>query len=60
MTELDTKLCRTLDLEYPIVQESIESSPGLAAAVSNAGGLGMLSLTRDIHCSNPMGGYGHR
>jgi NAD(P)H-dependent flavin oxidoreductase YrpB (nitropropane dioxygenase family) len=42
-----TPLCRTLGLAAPIVQAPIGSAatPELAAAVSNAGGLGMLALT---------------
>lgn len=47
MGRLDTKLCETLDLEHPIVQAPIGggASPELAAAVADAGGLGMLSVT---------------
>src|SRR5258705_12084519 len=42
-----TPLCRTLGLTAPVVQAPIgsASTPELVAAVSNAGGLGMLSLT---------------
>jgi NAD(P)H-dependent flavin oxidoreductase YrpB (nitropropane dioxygenase family) len=44
---LRTPLCSTLGLTAPIVQAPIGSAatPELAAAVSNAGGLGMLALT---------------
>lgn len=42
-----TDLCRLLGVRLPIVQAPIgsASTPELAAAVSNAGGLGMLALT---------------
>jgi len=42
-----TVLCDLLDIELPLVQAPIGSatSPELVAAVSNAGGLGMLSVT---------------
>lgn len=42
---VDTELCRTLDLDCPIVQAPIGTTPELAAAVADAGGLGMLSVT---------------
>jgi NAD(P)H-dependent flavin oxidoreductase YrpB (nitropropane dioxygenase family) len=44
---LSTPLCGVLGLEVPIVQAPIgsASTPELAAAVANAGGLGMLGLT---------------
>lgn len=44
---LRTRLCDLLDIEVPIIQAPIggASVPALAAAVSNAGGLGMLSVT---------------
>lgn len=47
MTRLQTPLCRTLGIEIPLVQAPIgsASTPELVAAVANAGGLGMLSLT---------------
>lgn len=47
MARLSTPLCDALDLEYPIVQAPIGSlaTPELAAAVSNAGGLGTLAVT---------------
>ena len=43
----DTPLCRLLNLDVPIVQAPVgsASTPALVAAVSNAGGLGMLSIT---------------
>jgi nitronate monooxygenase len=42
-----TELCERLGIEVPVVQAPIGrvSSPELAAAVSNAGGLGMLGLS---------------
>lgn len=42
-----TPLCRQLRISYPIIQAPIGSAttPALAAAVSNAGGLGMLALS---------------
>lgn len=44
---IHTPLCDTLDIEHPIVQAPIGSAtcPELAAAVSNAGGLGTLAVT---------------
>jgi len=43
----DTAFCRLVGIPYPIVQAPIGglATPELAAAVSEAGGLGMLSLT---------------
>jgi enoyl-[acyl-carrier protein] reductase II len=40
-----TELCRLLDIEYPIIQGALGGigGPDLAAAVSNAGGLGVLA-----------------
>ena len=40
-----TPVCELLGIEQPIVQAPMSAVPGLAAAVSNAGGLGMLALT---------------
>lgn len=47
MARLSTPLCSALGIEHPIVQAPIGSltRPALAAAVSNAGGLGTLALT---------------
>ncbi len=44
---MKTPLCQTLGIELPIVQAPIgsETIAQLAAAVSNSGGLGMLSVT---------------
>jgi nitronate monooxygenase len=46
-TSLQTPFCRALGLKAPVVQAPVgsASTPELAAAVSNAGGLGMLALT---------------
>jgi len=40
-----TPVCDLLGIEQPIVQAPMADVPPLAAAVSNAGGLGMLTLT---------------
>ncbi len=40
-----TPVCELLGLEQPIVQAPMSAVPQLAAAVSNAGALGMLALT---------------
>ena len=47
MASLRTPLCDLLGIDLPIIQAPIGSASGpeLAAAVSNAGGFGMLSLT---------------
>lgn len=45
---MKTKLCQQLGMDVPIMQAAIGGSitcPALAAAVSNAGGLGSLALT---------------
>ena len=44
---MKTSLCNILDIDLPIIQAPIGSAttPELAAAVSNSGGLGMLSVT---------------
>src|SRR5262245_37764801 len=46
-TPLEPPFCRRLGLTVPVVQAPIGSAatPELAAAVANAGGLGMLALT---------------
>jgi NAD(P)H-dependent flavin oxidoreductase YrpB (nitropropane dioxygenase family) len=49
---LQTPLCELIGIQLPIIQAPIGSatSPVLAAAVSNAGGLGMLALSwRDLN-----------
>src|ERR1700723_2286700 len=40
-----TEVCKLLGMEQPIVQAPMVAVPQLAAAVSNAGALGMLTLT---------------
>ena len=40
-----TQVCELLGIEQPIVQAPMSAVPELAAAVSNAGALGMLALT---------------
>jgi nitronate monooxygenase len=40
-----TPVCEMLGIEQPIVQAPMAAVPGLAAAVSDAGALGMLTLT---------------
>lgn len=47
MNVLQTPLCRRLGIDLPIIQAPIgsASTAELAAAVANAGGLGMLGLT---------------
>jgi nitronate monooxygenase len=42
---MKTSVCQLLGIEQPIVLAAMVSVPELAAAVSNAGGLGMLTLT---------------
>ncbi len=44
---LATPLCRLLDVQVPVIQAPVgsASTPELAAAVTNAGGLGMLAIT---------------
>ena len=47
MSYLYTPLCKLLGIEFPIIQAPMGGAvtPALVAAVSNAGGLGMLPLT---------------
>jgi nitronate monooxygenase len=40
-----TPLCELLGIEHPIVQAPMAAVPELAAAVSNSGGLGLVTLT---------------
>ncbi|MGD0608103.1 MAG: nitronate monooxygenase [Streptosporangiaceae bacterium] len=42
---MTTPVCEMLGIEHPIVQAPMAAIPGLAAAVSNAGALGMVTLT---------------
>ena len=48
MASLQTPLCRVLRIDTPIVQAPIgpATNPVMTAAVSNAGGLGMLAFLR--------------
>lgn len=48
MASLQTDLCRVLKIDTPIVQAAIgpATNPAMTAAVSNAGGLGMLAFLR--------------
>jgi NAD(P)H-dependent flavin oxidoreductase YrpB (nitropropane dioxygenase family) len=47
MASLETPLCGLLGIRVPVIQAPVGSAatPELAAAVSNAGGLGMLAIT---------------
>src|SRR5258706_12240889 len=47
MAFMKTPLCERLGIEFPIIQAALGGAtcPALAAAVSNAGALGMLVLT---------------
>ena len=45
MTAARTPVCELLGIEHPIVLAAMVAVPELAAAVSNAGGLGMVTLT---------------
>ncbi|MDE0046587.1 MAG: nitronate monooxygenase [bacterium] len=45
MPKLTTPLCRMLGITAPILQAPVASSPDLAIAVSQAGGLGILPIT---------------
>jgi nitronate monooxygenase len=45
VTAVRTPVCDLLGIEQPIVQAPMAAIPGLAAAVSNAGALGMVTLT---------------
>ena len=42
---VSTPVCEMLGIEQPIVQAPMAAIPALAAAVSNAGALGMVTLT---------------
>ena len=46
MSTIQTDLCELLDIEYPIIQTAMGPSGTveLGASVSNAGGLGMVSI----------------
>jgi nitronate monooxygenase len=47
-------LCELLGIEQPIVQAPMSAVPELAAAVSNAGALGMLALTWSSPAGDPV------
>ena len=49
-----TPVCDLLGIEQPIVQAPMSAVPELAAAVSNAGGLGMLALTWSTPAGDPV------
>src|SRR5580692_4442 len=49
-----TPVCELLGIEQPIVQAPMSDVPALAAAVSNAGGLGMLALTWSTPAGDPV------
>ncbi|HEY8739545.1 MAG TPA: nitronate monooxygenase [Candidatus Dormibacteraeota bacterium] len=48
MTEAARKLCQLLGIDVPILQAGMgaATSPALVAAVSNAGGLGIIGCLR--------------
>jgi len=49
-----TPVCELLGIEQPIVQAPMSAVPELAAAVSNAGALGMLALTWSTPAGDPV------
>jgi nitronate monooxygenase len=49
-----TPVCEVLGIEQPIVQAPMSAVPELAAAVSNAGALGMLALTWSSPAGDPV------
>ena len=49
-----TPVCELLGIEQPIVQAPMSAVPELAAAVSNAGGLGTLALTWSTPAGDPV------
>jgi NAD(P)H-dependent flavin oxidoreductase YrpB (nitropropane dioxygenase family) len=49
-----TPVCELLGVEQPIVQAPMSAVPQLAAAVSNAGGLGTLALTWSTPAGDPV------
>src|ERR1700722_2789548 len=49
-----TPVCELLGIEQPIVQAPMSAAPQLAAAVSNAGALGMLALTWSDPAGDPV------
>ena len=55
-----TRVCELLGIEQPIVLAPMVAVPRLAAAVSNAGALGMLTLTWSRRRSDPWSGRRRR
>ncbi len=51
---LRTPICELLGIEQPIVQAPMSAVPQLAAAVSNAGALGMVALTWSDPAGDPV------
>jgi nitronate monooxygenase len=49
-----TPVCELLGIDQPIVQAPMSAVPELAAAVSHAGGLGMLALTWSTPAGDPV------
>jgi NAD(P)H-dependent flavin oxidoreductase YrpB (nitropropane dioxygenase family) len=49
-----TPVCELLGIEQPVVQAPMSAVPELAAAVSNAGALGMLALTWSTPAGDPV------
>jgi NAD(P)H-dependent flavin oxidoreductase YrpB (nitropropane dioxygenase family) len=49
-----TPVCELLGIEQPIIQAPMSAVPQLAAAVSNAGALGMLALTWSTPAGDPV------
>jgi NAD(P)H-dependent flavin oxidoreductase YrpB (nitropropane dioxygenase family) len=49
-----TPVCELLGIEKPVVQAPMSAVPQLAAAVSNAGALGMLALTWSTPAGDPV------
>ena len=49
-----TPVCKLLGIEQPVVQAPMSAVPELAAAVSNAGALGMLALTWSTPAGDPV------
>ena len=51
---MPTPVCELLGIDQPIVQAPMSAVPELAAAVSNAGALGMLALTWSTPAGDPV------
>ena len=54
MVVVRTPVCELLGIEQPIVLAAMVAVPELAAAVSNAGGLGMVTLTWSTPAGDPV------